>query len=206
MSDSRERLTNAFKLFPGIGPRQAKRFVYFLLSRGQAFSGELAKELNKLHENVTRCEVTFQHFQKTEPEQTRSPLAQDESRDHSRLLVVETDMDLEAIETTGAYDGMYFVLGTHGSLADDQLEKNAHLPALQDIIQTHYSNNLEELIIATSVTPEGELLHDTIAQFLENTADDLGFRISTLGRGLSTGTELEYIDENTFKYALEGRN
>ncbi|MEX2514862.1 MAG: toprim domain-containing protein [Candidatus Paceibacterota bacterium] len=204
--DSRERLTNAFKHFPGIGPRQAKRFVYFLLSRGSAFTGELAKELGKLHENVARCEITHQHFQKTDPKQTRSQLAQDESRDHSRLLVVETDMDLEAIESTGAYNGMYFVLGTHGSLTDDDLSKRAHLQDLQQIIATHYNSQLEELIIATSVTPEGERLRETVAEFLENTADDLDFQISTLGRGLSTGTELEYIDENTFKYALEGRN
>jgi len=204
--DSRERLTNAFKLFPGIGPRQARRFVYFLLSRGKAFSGELAKELEKLHKNITRCEVTFQHFQKEAADQKLSQLAQDESRDWTHLLVVETDMDLEAIESTGAYKGMYFVLGTHGSLTDNNLEQNSHLPQLQEVIKKHYGNKLEELIIATSVTPEGERLHDTIVEFIENTGDDLDFRISTLGRGLSTGTELEYIDENTFKYALEGRN
>lgn len=204
--DSRERLTNAFKLFPGIGPRQAKRFVYFLLSRGKAFSGELAKELTKLHQNIARCEITFQHFQKESTEQTRSQLAQDENRDWTHLLVVETDMDLEAIESTGAYKGMYFVLGTHGSLTDSELEKNAHLPELLNIIKKYYGDKLEELIIATSVTPEGERLRETVANFLETASDDLGFRISTLGRGLSTGTELEYIDENTFKYALEGRN
>lgn len=206
MSDSRQRLTNAFKLFPGIGPRQAKRFVYFLLSRSPSFARELAKELEKLHENTARCKVTFQHFQKSDPDQVLSPLAQDESRDRSRLLVVETDMDLEAVESTGAYNGMYFVLGTHGSLTDDDLEKHAHLSQLQSVIEQHYNDNLEEMIIATSVTPEGELLRETVVNFLENTADQIGFRISTLGRGLSTGTELEYIDENTFKYALEGRN
>lgn len=204
--ESRDRLTNAFKLFPGIGPRQARRFVYFLLSRGKAFSGELAKELNKLHQNIARCEVTFQHFQKEEDNQKRGVIARDENRDWTHLLVVETDMDLEAIESTGAYKGMYFVLGTHGSLTDDDLDKNAHLPELLDIIKKYYKDNLEELIIATSVTPEGERLRETVARFLENASDDFGFRISTLGRGLSTGTELEYIDENTFKYALEGRN
>lgn len=204
--DSRQRLTNAFKLFPGIGPRQAKRFVYFLLSRSPSFARELAKELEKLHENTARCEVTFQHFQKSDPDQTLSPLAQDESRDRTRLLVVETDMDLEAVESTGAYDGMYFVMGTHGSLTDDDLAEHAHLSELAEIITEHYSDSLEELIIATSVTPEGERLREVVANHLERLSDQLEFRISTLGRGLSTGTELEYIDENTFKYALEGRN
>jgi recombination protein RecR len=204
--DSRERLTNAFKHFPGIGPRQAKRFVYFLLSRSESFSRELAKELEKLHKNTTRCAITFQHFQKDNPDQVQSPLAQDETRDWSRLLVVETDMDLEAIESTGAYDGMYFVLGTHGSLTDDDPEARAHLPDLKRIINEHYAKKLTELIIATSVTPEGERLRGTVAHFLEDTADELEFRISTLGRGLSTGTELEYIDENTFTHALKGRS
>lgn len=206
MSDSRQRLTNAFKLFPGIGPRQAKRFVYFLLSRSPSFARELAKELEKLHENTARCEVTYQHFQKTADDQTLSPLALDASRDRTRLLLVETDMDLEAVESTGAYDGMYFVMGTHGSLTDDDLAEHAHLPELTEIITEHYSNNLEELIIATSVTPEGERLREVVANHLERLSDRLDFRISTLGRGLSTGTELEYIDENTFKYALKGRN
>lgn len=204
--DSRERLTNAFKHFPGIGPRQARRFVYFLLSRGNSFSSELAKELNKLHDSVTRCEITFQHFQKTNPDQTRSPLARDEDRDRTRLLVVETDMDLEAIEETGAYDGMYFVMGTHGSLTDDKLDKHAHLPELKDIIKKHYRDTLDELIIATSVTPEGEQLREVVVRFLEDVADEYNFAISTLGRGLSTGTELEYIDKNTFEHALKGRN
>lgn len=204
--DSRQRLTNAFKLFPGIGPRQAKRFVYFLLSRGPSFTRELAKELDKLHENVARCKVTHQHFQKDSPDQSKSQIAQDESRNWSRLLVVETDMDLEAVESTGAYNGMYFVMGTHGSLTDDNLSNHAHLPQLLEIIKEYYSGNLEELIIATSVTPEGERLRETVADFLEDISNEYNFSISTLGRGLSTGTELEYIDENTFKYALEGRN
>lgn len=206
MSDSRQRLTNAFKFFPGIGPRQAKRFVYFLLSRGPSFTRELAKELNKLHENTARCALTFQHFQKSDPDQTLSPLAQNESRDRTRLLVVETDMDLEAVESTGEYEGMYFVMGTHGSLTDDDLATRAHLPQLAEIIAEHYNNTLEELIIATSVTPEGERLREVVANHLERLSDTHNFRISTLGRGLSTGTELEYIDETTFKYALEGRN
>lgn len=204
--DSRERLTNAFKHFPGIGPRQAKRFVYFLLSRGDGFSSELAKEINKLHDKITRCEVTFQHFQKTEDDQTKSPLARNEDRDRTRLLVVETDMDLEAIESTGAYGGMYFVLGTHGSLTDEKLEEHAHLPELRKVIKTYYKDALDELIIATSVTPEGERLRGTVARFLEHTADEFEFSVSTLGRGLSTGTEMEYIDKDTFKHALEGRN
>ena len=203
--DSRERLTNAFKHFPGIGPRQAKRFVYFLLSRGENFSGELAKELQKLHDQITRCEITFQHFQKTTEDQARSPLARDEDRDWSRLLLVETDTDLEAVEETGGFDGMYFVLGTHGSLTDKNLVNNAHLPELKNIIKEHYPD-LKELIIATSVTPEGEHLREEIIRFFEDMANERDFKISTLGRGLSTGTEMEYIDENTFKHALEGRN
>lgn len=203
--NSRERLTNAFKHFPGIGPRQARRFVYFLLSRGNGFATELAKELNQLHDQISRCVVTFQHFQKTDPEQTKSPIARDEDRDWSRLLIVETDMDLEAIESTGAYNGMYFVLGTHGSLTVDNLAERAHLEELRKVIDTYYEN-LQEVIIATSVTPEGERLRKVVARSLEDKAAEDDFTVSTLGRGLSTGTELEYIDENTFKHALKGRS
>jgi recombination protein RecR len=204
--DTRERLTKAFKHFPGIGPRQARRFVYFLLSRGPKFSGEFANQIKKLHDSVTRCEITHQYFAPEDPNQNRSPIACDEDRDWSRLLIVETDMDLEAIEKTGEYDGMYYVLGGQGSLTDDDLEKTLHLKELQSVISNHYGDGLEEAIIATSVTPEGERIRDTVTRFLADTAKKLGFTISTLGRGLSTGTELEYIDDNTMRHALDGRN
>ncbi len=204
--DPRERITNAFKHFPGIGPRQAKRFVYFLLSRGPSFASELAKEIKNLHSSITRCEVTHQYFQKNHEEQTKSEIARDEERDWSRLLIVETDMDLEAIEKTGEYNGMYFVLGSHGSLTDDNLEETLHLEDLKQIINTYYKDKLEEVIIATSVTPEGERVHDTVVRFLEDIARKHNFDISTLGRGLSTGTELEYIDDHTLHHALEGRS
>jgi len=204
--DTRERLTKAFKHFPGIGPRQARRFVYFLLSRGPKFSNEFAKQIKQLHDSVTRCEITHQYFAPEDQSQTRSPIARDDERDWSRLLIVETDMDLEAIEETGEYNGMYFVLGSQGSLTDDNLEATLHLDELRSVIFDHYSSKLEEVIIATSVTPEGERVRNTVTRFLAETAKELNFSISTLGRGLSTGTELEYIDDNTLRHALDGRS
>jgi recombination protein RecR len=206
MSDTRERLTKAFKHFPGIGPRQGRRFVYFLLSQGPKFSNEFADQITKLHESVTRCEITNQYFPAENEDQTRSPIARDDERDWSKLLIVETDMDLEAIEDTGEFNGMYFVLGSQGSLTDENLENRLNLTDLKNIIETHYEDELEEVIVATSVTPEGERIRDTVTRFLADTAKDLGFSISTLGRGLSTGTELEYIDDNTLRHALDGRN
>jgi recombination protein RecR len=204
--DTRERLTKAFKHFPGIGPRQARRFVYFLLARGPKFSDEFANQVAQLHSSVTRCEITHQYFAPEDQSQTRSPVARDDKRDWSRLLIVETDMDLEAIEETGEYSGMYFVLGSQGSLTDDNLEETLHLDELKSVIFEHYKNRLEEAIIATSVTPEGERVRNTVTRYLAETAKELNFSISTLGRGLSTGTELEYIDDNTLRHALDGRS
>lgn len=204
--DTRQRLTDAFKHFPGIGPRQARRFVYFLLSKGPKFAGELAKEINKLHKNTTRCEITHYYFQQKHGNETKSEIAQDPDRDWSRLLLVETSMDLEAIERTGEYNGMYFVLGSHGSLMTDNLDSSLPFSELKDIITTHYKDELTEVIIATSVTPEGERVRDVTERQLSEFADKFNFKISTLGRGLSTGTELEYIDDHTLKHALAGRN
>lgn len=206
MSDTRERLTKAFKHFPGIGPRQARRFVYFLLSQGPKFSREFAKQINKLHDSVTRCEVTNQYFPAESEGQTKSPIARDDERDWSRLLIVETDMDLEAIEETDEFDGMYYVLGSQGSLTADDLQTSLNLDRLTSVLREEYGQTLEEVIIATSVTPEGERVRNSVTRFLESTAKDLEFRISTLGRGLSTGTELEYIDDNTLRHALDGRS
>lgn len=204
--DTRERLTKAFKHFPSIGPRQARRFVYFLLSRGPKFSNEFAKQVKQLHESVTRCEITNQYFPADNQDQARSPIARDDERDWSKLLIVETDMDLEAIEETDEFNGMYFVLGSQGSLTDDNLEKRLNLTDLVDIIETHYQDKLDEVIVATSVTPEGERIRNTVTRFLADLAKQLNFSISTLGRGLSTGTELEYIDDNTLRHALDGRS
>lgn len=204
--DPRERLTNAFKHFPGIGPRQARRFVYFLLSRSPKFSREFANQISKLHDNVARCEVTRQHFLTEDESQTKSPIARDQERDWTRLLIVETDMDLEAIEDTGEYYGMYYVLDSQGSLNKDDLQAFLNLDTLRDIIRTHYEHQLEEVIIATSVTPEGERVKEAVERSLTPLASDLNFSVSTLGRGLSTGTEMEYIDDNTLKHALDGRN
>jgi len=204
MANSRDRLTNAFKHFPGIGRRQARRFVYFLLSRGQPFAEEMAEEMKGLHENTTRCEVTHQIFQQNNQE-TKSPIARDPNRDWSRILVVETDMDLEAIERTATYNGLYFVLGTNGSLADDNLADTLELDTFKNIIESFYDDRLEEIIIATSVTPEGEDLKTTVTRYLETNLEQ-NIAITTLGRGLSSGSELEYIDDNTLQHALDGRS
>lgn len=204
--DTRQRLTDAFKHFPGIGPRQARRFVYFLLSRGPEFATELAKEINRLHKNTTRCEITHYHFQQKDGDETKSGIARDPDRDWSRLLLVETSMDLEAIERTGEYNGMYFVLGSHGSLTDDDLDSSLPFSELKEIIATHYKNELTEVIIATSVTPEGERVRDVAERQLSEIAEKFNFKISALGRGLSTGTELEYIDDHTLRHALAGRS
>lgn len=204
--DSRDRLTKAFKHFPGIGPRQARRFVYFLLSRGPKFSTKLAELIDGLHEDVVRCEVTRQYFQKSEPNQSKSPIARNPERDWSRLLIVETDMDLEAIEDTGEYEGMYYVLDSYGSLTEDNLAESLNLKQLIDTVNEYYDDTLAEIIVATSVTPEGERVREAVVRFLQDNLPDTDVSISTLGRGLSTGTELEYIDDHTLRHALDGRS
>jgi recombination protein RecR len=206
--DSISKLTEYFREFPGIGPRQAKRFVYFLLTRNHRFIEELTRALLELQKQIAQCEDCKRYFPLGKIERTLCTICSDKNRDASVLMVVEKDVDLETVEKSKVYNGLYFILG--GSLPilekdpQNKIRSNELLTLTSRKIETKIPK-LKEIILAISATTEGENTLDYLNALLGPMALMNEVKISMLGRGLATGTELEYSDTDTIKNALKNR-
>jgi recombination protein RecR len=200
MGDTIRKLADFFARFPGIGPRQAKRFVYHLLSQSAASRKELAALILKLDEDTTSC-PSCMRFHDGKP---GSPcrICADAERDASALMIVEKDVDIEQIERSGAYRGYYFVLGGRVPILDEKPESKVRLTGLAKRAGTPA---VKEIIFALSATPEGEHTEHVIREHLRALREERELRFSVLGRGLSTGAELEYADPETLRSALKNR-
>ncbi|EQD36369.1 recombination mediator RecR [Ferrovum myxofaciens] len=187
------RLIDALRVLPGVGPRTAQRMAYQLLQRQRSGAEQLLAALVHTLDLVTQCSHCNNYS--TTP---ICELCQDESRDPHLLCVVETPTDLLMMEQTLAYQGHYFVLMGHLSPLDGIGSQDIHLPRLVTRIQ---GSALEEVILATNLTAEGEATAHAIATLLR----PLGLRLSRLARGVPVGGELEYIDSGTLAQALRER-
>lgn len=198
-----EHLATLFMKFPGIGTRQAKRFVYFLLAQNPHYVDELAREIENLKKNIAQCSSCFRFYQRTNTTSLCTICAGDS--DNATLLVVEKDTDFESVKRSGTYAGKYFILGgTIPVLATDPASK-IRIRELITRIEHGVPEGLSEIILALSVTPESDVTREYIIKTLEPIARKHHLSITTLGRGLSTGTELEYSDGDTLRYALKNR-
>ncbi|GMU74354.1 MAG: recombination protein RecR [Candidatus Campbellbacteria bacterium] len=196
-----QKLAEYFQKFPGIGPRQAKRFVHFLLTQEKSVLEDLSKRISELRGSVAQCPTCFR-FYDADGYADVCDICSSPNRDAHQLMLVEKDADLDAIEKSHAYTGRYFVLG--GTVPLLQTEKN---PLRTGKLKKLLDNNAEitEIIIATGAHPEGEMTAEAVRAFLAPLSQKRGLTVSELGRGLSTGTELEYSDAETIKSALENR-
>lgn len=198
-----QKLAESFQKFPGIGPRQARRFVDYLIKAGEQEIKNLSDEISELKKTVKQCRECGWHFVADNQEE-RCKICRHPGRDHSLLLVVEKDIDLENIEKSGAYKGNYYVLGaTIGDFDKNKAEAKKRFENLFNLIKQKFGK-IKEAILATSATTEGEATAVYLERILEPLKNS-GLKISRLGRGLSTGTELEYSDSATIKNALENR-
>ncbi len=188
-----ESLNKAFCALPGVGSKTAQRFVYHLLERNRDGGMKLAKALEDAMEHVKHCSSC-----RTLSEKEICNICANEVRDSSQLCVVETPTDIHAIEQSGIYKGKYFVLSGYLSPIDgigaaelgmDDLEKK-----LQD-------KNINEIILATNATIEGEVT----AHYISNMAKQFDIQITRIAHGIPIGGELEYADINTIAHALSGR-
>ena len=202
MADSLEKLKEIFREFPGIGPRQAERFVYFLLHKNKIFREDLIKEIEFMAENVRQCDKCFRFFEAKKGANSCGICA-DSGRDHSLLMVLPRDVDFESIENTNLYKGLYFILG--GTAA---FSAKKQIPLRTKELVSRIEKNgkdLKEIIITTSLNPEGDNTRTTIEDAIRESVKKHGIKVSVLGRGLSTGAEIEYIDRETLSDALSGR-
>lgn len=202
-------LANSFMKFPGIGRRQARRFAYFIIQSNPGFAAKLANQIVTVQKNIKRDPESFQYFYSTNPNETLSPISSDSSRDPKTLMVVEKDVDIEAIEKSGVYHGKYFVLGGLAPLIDTDLESSIRVRELVAQIekkaQGPEATKLSEIIFALAANPEGDRTTQLIKQKIAPLQERFGFKTSQLGRGFSTGTEVEYSDADTLANALENR-
>lgn len=200
-----ERLSQAFKEFPGIGERQAKRFVYFLLHKNPAYVKELGDALAALKNTIHQCPSCFLFFQGEVGELCET--CRNPTTDKAMLLIVEKDADYETIKRSKTYKGMYFILGGLVPIVTKDTPSFVRTKELARIIEERATkNNLTEVVIALSLNPQGEHTDMYLREILSPLQTKYSFRIVSLGRGLSTGTELEYSDSETIKNALQNRS
>lgn len=200
-----DRLTAGFERFPGIGPRQARRFVQFLLRERSAFRLALAEDIKKLGANTFECKECFRWSVKNGDKQDTCSICSNKNREKSILFIVEKDADLENVEKSG-FRGVYFVLGGTIPLASEEPQKHIRLHELIKRIEHDGSKLiLNEVILGLSATTEGDHTRLLIQEKLLPMSQGFNFKLSSLGRGLSTGSELEYADPDTIASALSSR-
>lgn len=182
---------------PGVGARTAERYAYFLLRSDSHTASKLAATIANLHSGVKTCPVTFALI---DADEDISPLYADTSRNKKLIAVVEEPLDIIALERTGQYNGTYHVLGGAISPIDGVGPEQLHIP---ELIKRIVDDQVEELIIATNASVEGE----STALFLQRHIQEQGItlKMSRLARGLPVGVDLEYADQITLTHALEGR-
>lgn len=197
-------LVEIFSDFPGIGPRQAKRFVYFLLTMPASYTDKLVKSLENLRINSVTCASCYRIFSKNSDNNHICAICLNKNRDSSQLAVVCRDSDLENIEKSGAYKGYYFILGGVVPILESEPERKIRSKELLSVVKNKLEGGLKEVILAMSANSDSENTARYVEKLLSSYKEN-GLRISLLGRGLSTGTELEYSDSDTLKNALSNR-
>jgi recombination protein RecR len=202
-----DKLTAYFEKFPGTGLRQAKRFAFHILTMPKNDVAELSELIRALADSVTECAKCHRFFS----ESGTTPLCRicrDENRDPSKLLIVSRDSDIDAIERGRIYDGYYFVLGgTVPLLTNPADQPKVRAGSLKSYVETETSTgNLNEIILGFAINPDGENTSRFVESLFKEAEEKRGLKISYLGRGLSTGSELEYADPETIKNALTNRS
>lgn len=202
---SLEKLIRYFEQFPGIGSRQAKRFAFHLLTEPEENVEELSTLIRDIKKSVAECPSCFKFFSYN-GNSDLCPICANTLRDRTKLLVVERDSDIDALERSRTYDGLYFVLGGTVPLLESNDTKKLRGGALKYTVETRIPEGLSEIILGFSVNPDGENTVRYVQTLLRDLSVTHSLTITILGRGLSTGSELEYADPETIKSALENRS
>ena len=188
-------LIDAFGVLPGVGPRTAERYAYYLLKHGAANPQKLAAALQALPGGIGYCRKTFALVAEG---QELSDLYTDPRRDKQIVAIVAEPFDIVALEKTGQFHGTYHVLGGLVSPIDGIGPDQLHI---QELIERIDDDKVLEIILATNASVEGE----STALYIQQQIGDRTVKISRLARGLPIGVDLEYADQITLGRALEGR-
>lgn len=187
------RLIDELNKLPGIGPKSAARLAFYLLRSPKEQTQALAEAILDMKERIVFCSVCFNIT-----EEDPCAVCSDQSRDRSKICVVEEPLDVIALERTNDFKGLYHVL--HGAInymegiTPEQLK-------IDELLKRAQEDSVEEVILATNATTEG----DATAMLINRQLARLGVRTTRIARGLPMGGDLEYADEVTLSRALEGR-
>ena len=204
--NSIDKLVKIFSEFPGIGPKQARRFVYFLINRHESYIDELKNEITELRKGIVSCSDCKRYYFGRHDGQTLCDICADKNRDSSILMIVSRDIDLENIEKGHSFNGKYFVLGGLVPILDKNPEQRIRLKELLALVSRMSDKGLKEIILGLDANSEAEYTGNILKSSLSLITTKYLIKISELGRGLSTGTELEYSDPETIKNALKNRS
>jgi recombination protein RecR len=186
-------LITALQSLPGVGQKSAQRMAYHLLQHDQPAAERLALALQTALTQLRHCERCH-----TFTEGALCALCEDPSRDAHQICVLETPADLAALERMGSYRGQYFVLMGRLSPLDGV---GAHHIGIQAFMQRVQDERLQEVIVATSFTAEGEATAHALSELLSTRS----LRVTRLARGVPVGSELEHVDLGTIAHALADR-
>ena len=200
--DTLKKLQELFKRFPGIGERQAMRFAYFLATADRGYTQALIETIESLTINIKRCSRCFALSEKIINGKCWN--CSDPKANKNQVLVIEKDADRERFIKSKTYNGTYFVLGGLAPAIETDVASHIRTSQLLDLISNESSLGLNEIILALSATPDGERTNALLKVQIHKKFDDK-IKISVLGKGLSTGTEIEYSDADTLSNALQSR-
>lgn len=193
-----QKLIRAFSKLPGIGEKSAQRLAYFLLRSHRSLSHELGEALLHLREEITLCQECYMIA-----DSTLCRICKNSQREKNIICVVEHIFDVEAIERSREYHGLYHVL--HGRIAplDEMHSENLKIKELLERIKRYRKDNNEllEIILATNSSSEGE----TTALYLQKILKPMGVKLTRIATGIPVGADLEYADEVTLAMAMKGR-
>jgi len=187
------KLIEELSALPGIGSKSAQRLAFHLINMPQDKVNRLANVMMEAKANVRYCNTCF-----TLTDREICPVCANERRNHGLIMVVENPRDLAAYEKTGKYEGVYHVL--HGAISP-MLGIGPGDIKLKELVERLQGGDVEEVIIATNSSLEGE----TTAMYISKLIKPTGIKVTRIASGVPVGGDLEYIDEVTLLRALEGR-
>lgn len=205
--DSFSKLVELFMRFPGVGSRQAKRFVYFLLTQDTQTLESFSRLLTEIKGTMSQCDRCYRFFNTEHtPRADVCPICDSPNTDKTTMMVVEKYVDIESVQKSGVYHGRFFVLGGPIPLVQKKYMPKVRLKELsREIERAIEEDGLREIVFGLTVNPEGEHTREVALKEIQPLIESHSLKVTTLGRGLSTGTELEYSDGDTLQNALKNR-
>ena len=190
-----DNLIKLISKLPGLGPKSAKRIILKMINNRQELLKPLAKNLSDVFKNIERCKICGT----LKSNNNLCNNCQDKNKKYSKICVVENISDQWAIESSSIFQGYYHILG--GTISDRVNENNRENLLINSLIERIKNNNIEEVILATSATVEGQ----TTAFYIQDSIKNTNVKISKLAQGLPVGGEIETSDDGTLISAFKNR-